>query len=1025
MDSIYKSINPIAVRVALEEINTYDELFTQDEGFVVNDSFKEAILAASTTLFHSLGRKNKKYDHIKRSVLKYQIRNITRCTPYGLFTGIGMVHFADHTELDLNSGNIDKRARIDMKWLFKYIDYLLQDDTILCHMRVKRNHICYKSGDRFINPYFSAGGKAEGNESICFSIRYTKPVEYVLKLCNEYLSFHEIVKELTETFHITKEKAKSFLDELIHHEFLLMELFPPLINTDPLKYLINILEKYLGVTAKSVVYLHELDKKIQEYNQSTIGNGIPKFHEITEFMKAEVECSHYLQIDAKINVSGEKISAKVGQELEKTVNFLSALAAGYSEQEYIIKYKDDFLEKYGYNTEVSILEMLDHNIGIGTPANYKNSQRSYIDYIIDNELLNKLNRIIVNKGIHAIKNGTDIVVLDDDDMSEVCEGHTISYDYIQNTIEIFAQLLAESTKKIDEGEFSILLSGCISSAGGLNSLGRFSDLFWEDTKYDMESKSCEETLLGEHYVIAELVEKFRTGRTANVDMNMNSFDYQICIGCNACEDKHVIELDDIYIGVDQGTNQFYAKSHKLNKRIYARTTHMLNNFFGSDPFRFLRDISSLAAKFHFGEIVVSLGNNNFEYFPRIIYGNTILRPARWKYANAKTKNFDEWKVKFLKWIREHNVPDCVNYIKSDNFLRLDFNKNECLELLYYDSLKEEVIILNEDFAVDKNLWLKDTNGNKHCCEMVITLAKNSFESNAKIKTDLASEKPYFFHESERILFPGEDGWYYYKLYGMAERENEFIGIDLKKIVDELLKLNVIDKHFFIRYSDTRPHVRIRLHVCAGMHEQFNNKFNKWLILERERGIVTDLNIAVYEREMERYGGKNLIAFAEDVFHADSLFIENLREALYYKDLTLTDEEIAVWSIWGLLNAFGMNMEEAENWMSSFIKRNEHREIFKEREKEFRMSLYLGKKNIPLPVLEAYEHRNQYVQHYYIQTVKNKMEGSISNTSDDILSSFIHMFCNRYMADNTWERKMRALTRHTLYAELSYERFRKD
>lgn len=66
---------------------------------------------------------------------------------------------------------------------------------------------------------------------------------------------------------------------------------------------------------------------------------------------------------------------------------------------------------------------------------------------------------------------------------------------------------------------------------------------------------------------------------------------------------------------------------------------MLNNFFGSAAYRFLRDISSLATKFQIGEIVTSLGNSEWEYFPRIMYGKTILRPARWKYENTKEKIF--------------------------------------------------------------------------------------------------------------------------------------------------------------------------------------------------------------------------------------------------------------------------------------------------------------------------------------------------------------------------------------------------
>lgn len=112
------------------------------------------------------------------------------------------------------------------------------------------------------------------------------------------------------------------------------------------------------------------------------------------------------------------------------------------------------------------------------------------------------------------------------------------------------------------------------------------------------------------------------------------------------------------------------------------------------------------------------------------------------------------------------------------------------------------------------------------------------------------------------MFPGEEGWYYYKLYGMSGREDEFIGIELRNIVQKLSENKIIDKHFFIRYIDNRPHIRIRFHVCNK--NEFSRLFFDWLIEERRKGMVTDLSLSVYERECERYGGKDLIRFAEKV-----------------------------------------------------------------------------------------------------------------------------------------------------------------
>lgn len=286
---------------------------------------------------------------------------------------------------------------------------------------------------------------------------------------------------------------------------------------------------------------------------------------------------------------------------------------------------------------------------------------------------------------------------------------------------------------------------------------------------------------------------------------------------------------------------------------------------------------------------------------------------------------------------------------------------------------------------------------------------------------LIKEKPGFFSDTSRNLFPGEEGWYYYKLYGMSGREDEFIGIELRNIVQKLSENKIIDKHFFIRYIDNRPHIRIRFHVCNK--NEFSRLFFDWLIEERRKGMVTDLSLSVYERECERYGGKDLIRFAEKVFEMDSIFVEILKEKKYHHQLEMSDEEIAIWSIWGILDSFGLNLEKAEKWMSSMISRSDYREEFKRMEKTYRQSIYM-KNNMSTEVQSAYKNRNKTIKAFYSGIQKSGLDNAVSSTEEDIMSSIIHMFCNRYMANNSWERKVRALTRHTIYATLSYERFHK-
>lgn len=1016
MINFYNSQENVVVRVALGNIESYDDFLNEN----IDENMQESLLVASLSLFDAYQKKGIREDSIKRAILKYRIRNATRCTPYGLFSGVGIIKTSKQTKIELGDKMINKRARIDMKWLFRYISLLLADKSIIMHLKIKFNSTCYVSGNRMINPNFHSNGNDEFRVSRSYSIRYNEVIEFIMSISQDYTNYDDIIKNTSKNFNVDEEKVKQMVDELIKYGFFILEILPPLINTNATKYMLQVLDKRLGENPYSC-FLKELDKKIHVYNQTSIGEGIDLYKNIIQDMKTVYDEKEYLQVDTKINFCNQTISDKVVQELNKTVNFLTKFAAGYNEQEYLLQYKNDFLEKYGYNTEVLILEMLDPNFGIGIPANYKNSQRNHISYSLKNDIVTEMNYILCNKALIALENEESIIYITDEDLNKF-DAFDIKSEDLQNTLDIVVQILGENEEKIDNGDFNLLLSGCISSAGGLNLLGRFSDMFWEERKYDQTILECEQQLIGQDYVIAELVEIFNKGRTANVDMNMNSCEYQICIGCNPCDTKYNIELGDIYIGIDKSTNKFYAKSRKLNKRIYARTTHMLNNFFGSNSYRFLRDISTLGSKFQFGEIVSSLGNSLWKHFPRIMYGKTILCPEKWRYDNINTKNFDVWDDYFTMWMKDNNVPQYVNYSISDHYLRLNLGIREYRELLYYESLKESVITLQENFVSEKNIWLKDENGSRHCSEMVFSFCKEMNYKNSKLKTqNRCMPKPYYYSDTGRTLFPGEDGWYYYKMYGMKGREDEFIGIDLQEFTYNLTKKNIIDKHFFIRYRDDRYHTRVRFHVNRDKNAEFHDEFNCWILKEKVKGLITDLSSAVYEREIERYGGYDLIVLAEKVFWKDSLFVEKIKEMKYNRKINLSDEEIGVWSVWGILHSFDMEYNDALNWLSYSVEKWEYRDLYKKNEKKYRNSLK-SDFGIVDEIKQLYMDRNKTIRNFYYLIKSAEKNKILTNTVDNILSSLIHMFCNRYAANNVWEKQIKVLTRHALYSEISYNRF---
>jgi len=130
-------------------------------------------------------------------------------------------------------------------------------------------------------------------------------------------------------------------------------------------------------------------------------------------------------------------------------------------------------------------------------------------------------------------------------------------------------------------------------------------------------------------------------------------------------------------------------------------------------------------------------------------------------------------------------------------------------------------------------------------------------------------------ESENTVkrtFTLGDEWLYYKLYCGPKTADDILAQIIKPVADELLSKELIDKWFFIRYTDPKTHLRVRFH--------YNNPENIYHIISLvnsatrtfiENDLLWKIQIDTYQREIERYGA-NTIELAEELFFYDSYMI---------------------------------------------------------------------------------------------------------------------------------------------------------
>ena len=155
----------------------------------------------------------------------------------------------------------------------------------------------------------------------------------------------------------------------------------------------------------------------------------------------------------------------------------------------------------------------------------------------------------------------------------------------------------------------------------------------------------------------------------------------------------------------------------------------------------------------------------------------------------------------------------------------------------------------------------------------------------------------------RMFIPGSE-WAYFKLYTGTKTADAILKNDLYRYVREMLANGVIDKWFFISYSDPDFHIRLRLHLKETRH--FNFIFNRFFEIFSpivNTGFIWNIQCDTYRREIERYGA-NTVSFVEEIFLIDSeyiirllgLFKENPEQLRWKWALILIDSFLSAFSL---------------------------------------------------------------------------------------------------------------------------------
>lgn len=293
------------------------------------------------------------------------------------------------------------------------------------------------------------------------------------------------------------------------NEYLISELRPPMINADPLSYVISTLARLKNIKEANYWYQNLLDiqKDISEYNQTTIGCGISLFQNIISKMKEIQKSPNYIQIDMKTATRQNSLQNSSKRELEDFIDAMLRIAPEHKVPDEYASYIAAFIEKYGLAAEVPVLELLDRDNGLGIPADFKGRAFGQTFHTHRTQLKEQtLKNFLRNKTTEALKTGKctiEITATDIDKISNAQEGSKSIDDFIPS-FELFLVAHPCNYSADAPQNYKYTLSPVAASSGIGKGLGRFCDMLKEkDLTYLRESTSELKKCFSEHYVCRE------------------------------------------------------------------------------------------------------------------------------------------------------------------------------------------------------------------------------------------------------------------------------------------------------------------------------------------------------------------------------------------------------------------------------------------------------------------------------------------------------------------------------------------
>jgi lantibiotic biosynthesis protein len=1005
-------------------------------------SVRLALGLASPSLLAALDRTHPGdagWARLEGKLLRYLIRMSTRPTPFGLFAGVGVAHWAERTDLVV-AGPPRSRTRLDMAWLLRLVLRLEADPDLRRHLRLVANTGAFERNGRIHLSERAQTLGSVGGATGSVSVRATGAVRQALAAARQPIPYTDLAAGLLATVPgANPARVDQLLGQLCQATLLLTDLRPPLTGSDPAAWVAQRLAAAARSGGEIPVAAAQATRptsvaaepalsggaRLAAAQATRLGSLAADAAALDRVGSAAAAAGHArlagrlgagmrdgarspLQVDARLDLRGG-VHPAVGEAVAEAAALLLRMTPLPEGPPHLAGHRRAFLRRYGPDRTVPLLELLDPRFGLGplgpasgAPVTARGGRT----------------QLLLDLACRALRERQAVLELD-----EELVGRLATWDpdpaRAPATLELYVGVAAPDRAAIDRGAFTLVLGHGPGASPAGRSLGRFADLLDPADRVALAETGRLAGRTRPGVVVAELVYLPRRLRQANVSVRPAVHDHELVVGTSpGVPADRVVPLEELVVGVADGRLRLWWPAGGAEVEVAAG--HMLSPAEAPAVARFLaevgRDGRAQLGGFSWGPAA------GFPFLPRVQAGRVVLRPASWRLdptAPVPTPTdpgpahppaglaadgpgaFEAW---LPRWRDEWGVPRYVQLGGGDRRLLLDLDDPAQAAQVRDELSRGRPLVLQEALPGPDQAWLPGPGG-RHLTELVVPLALvRAPDRQDGPETTVASRRPGALPpppRDQRLRVPGSD-WLYLKLYGAREDEDELLAGPVRDLAEAAVDEGLASGWFFLRYADPDPHLRLRFRGAPRpLTAELLPRLCQWAGELVGTGRLERFGVDTYERELERYGGPDGMAAAEDGFAADSRCVAALLGCLAH-GLGLDRVDLAVLAADDLLDSLGMDPVRRLGWYAGRVAdRREGGPEHRRRKATLRPLLADPARLASVPggpgVLDRLAGRRAALAPVAGRLAGLAAAGRLQGRSlDDLAASFVHLHCNRLL-----------------------------